>query len=196
MSVVLLAALPASAQTAAAPVSIDISNNFFDPENIEINVGATVTWTKQVTRTHTVTQCFDANFSNCSGGFDSDWLEGGVGETYLQTFNTAGIIYYRCNVHPTVMPGRLDVSAAPTATPTTTATTPTPTATPVSETPPAPTATPPAATSTAVLGAAELPTTGGEPAGGSGLPWLALAMGMLIAASAGLAPAYQRRRVR
>ena len=72
--------------------------------------------------------------------------------------------------------------AAPTSTPTAT---------------PAPTATAtPAPTPTAVLGVAELPTAGGEPAGRPGLPWLALAIGALIVTSGGLVLAYQRRRVR
>jgi hypothetical protein len=75
---------------------------------------------------------------------------------------------------------------APTATPAPTATgTPAPTAT---ATPPAPTPT--------VLAVTQLPTTGGEPTGGSGLAWLALAIGALIVTSGGLALAYQRRRVR
>ena len=83
-----------------------------------------------------------------------------------------------------------DWAPEPTPTP---APTPTPTPTPTVA---AATATPPAPTPTAVLGVTQLPATGGGPAGGSGLAWLALAIGALIVTSGGLALAYQRRRVR
>ncbi len=81
----------------------------------------------------------------------------------------------------------------PTPTPTATATA-VPTAVLAATATPAPTATATPAP-TAVLPAA-LPATGGEPAGGFGLPWLALAIGALVVTSGGLALAYQRRRVR
>ncbi|MCH7836126.1 MAG: hypothetical protein IH864_04595 [Chloroflexi bacterium] len=97
-------------------------------------------------------------------------------------------------------------TSTPTSTPTpavpAATATPAPTAT---ATPTAPTAAPavlaatatPAPTATAVLGVTQLPSTGGEPAGGSSaLAWLALAIGALIVTSGGLALAYQRRRVR
>lgn len=89
-------------------------------------------------------------------------------------------------------------TATPTPAPTATATAiPTTTIAPTGTPAPTATATPPTPTPTAVLGVTQLPATGGEPAGGSSaLAWLALAMGMLIAVSGGLALAYQRRRVR
>jgi streptogramin lyase len=65
---------------------------------------------------------------------------------------------------------------------------PTPTPTPT----PSPTAT---ATPSPTPAPAALPPTGGQPSGG-GLPWLALAAGVLAIASGGLALAYRTRRVR
>ncbi len=217
LAVALLAALPASAQPAAAPVSIDIGDIWFcdpggpqpcaQPFNTTVDVGDTVTWEWGpggigTLLSHTTTHCPNDDWPTCSG--TRDWDSGiKTSGTFSFTFDTedAGkTFFYRCLIHSTMF-GNITVNPlpTPTATPTTTATTPAPTATPASETPPSPTATatPPAPTPTAVLGVTELPTTGGEPTGGSSaLPWLAVAIGALIVTSGGLALAYQRRRVR
>ena len=146
----LLAALPASAQPAAASVSIDIGDDWFCASTFEKSIcprnliaGDVVTWNYPNTgdSVHTVTQCQNDTFSDssCSGGWDSGILD--AGQSFQRSFNSSGTIYYRCNIHPTKMRGRLDVSAAPA-----------PTATPA----PAPTPTPPP------------PPSSGEPAGGGG----------------------------
>lgn len=134
--VALLPALPASAQPAAAPVSINVGDKWFCDSSFEgevcstnISPGTTVTWTNIGTKDHTVTQCTDATFSNCSG-FDSGSLASS--ETFEQTV-ASGTIYYRCDFHAEEMRGQLNVSAAPAPTPT-----PTPAPTPTQPPPPPP----------------------------------------------------------
>ena len=188
LAVALLAAPPANAQPAAATIDILVGNEWFCKRSFEgqvcqtnLTAGETVRWTL-TEGNHTVTQCSDASFSTCPppGGFDSGLLVEGGGQTYSQTFNTAGIIYYRCNIHPVKMRGQLNVTATPAPMPTPT---PTPTAT-ATLTPAvlAATATPaPSATPTpAVLG---FPPTGSEGGGGSGsAQWLiGIAVGGVLA---------------
>jgi len=150
MFVALLTALPASAQPAAASVSIDIGDDWFCSPSFEgqvcqtaLTAGDVVTWNYPNTgdSVHTVTQCTDTTFTDCS----INWSPGPLypGQSFQRSFNSSGTIYYRCNIHPTKMRGRLDVSAAPA-----------PTATPA----PAPTPTPPPPP----------PPSSGEPAGGGG----------------------------
>src|SRR5712692_8150167 len=123
----------------AATINIDVGDFYFcSPANsggvcdTAVNVGDTVTWLWVGSATHTVTEC-DAAFSTCppAGGFDSGRQANGA--TFSHVFNTAGTVAYRCNVHTTLMRGRVVVSAQSTGT-----------ATPT--TPPAPTEPPPAAT--------------------------------------------------
>ena len=67
-------------------VSIDLYA--FDPSNITITKGATVTWTNNDQTQHTVT----------SNNFDSGRID--PGNTYSHTFNDAGTFIYHCEVHP------------------------------------------------------------------------------------------------
>jgi len=163
----------------AQATTIDTGNFFFCSASFEnsvcettVTVGSVVTW--QVSGgVHNVTEC-DASFATCPppGGFDSGLLDG---DTYSQTFNSPGTTSYYCAFHPDQMRGRILVQAQPTAT-----TAPTVTSSPRAQTPPVVTAGP-----TAVSGPAQIPASGGQT--GDSLPWLALAIGMILVAIGGAA---------
>jgi len=93
-----------------------------------IYVGDTITWVSPAplaTHLHTVTECTDGSFTVCGAGVaaanpiddsgsrnppspgPSGWPYGPL------TFNTAGTYYYRCEVHPSVMRGRVVVLTIP-----------------------------------------------------------------------------------
>ena len=89
------AATAAATEEAAAPagetIEVAIVNFAFDPPQVEINVGDTVVWTNQDGVPHTAT------------GQNRDLLQSGTlqpGDTYSQTFTTAGEIPYFCEFHP------------------------------------------------------------------------------------------------
>ena len=77
----------------ATPVtgnSVAIQNFAFQPVNLHVKVGTTVTWTNEDTAPHTVT------FR------DSSLKSSGIlrqGETYSYTFTTAGTFAYYCDLH-------------------------------------------------------------------------------------------------
>lgn len=137
-----------------------------------ITVGDTVTWTV-ASGSHTVTQCTDATFASCSGGFNSGTLnQAGI---YTRAFDSPGSYFYNCAFHPTFMMGKVVVAAAATATPTT-----------------APTN---AATASPTV-APSLPSTGGAPEDSGVAAWLygLLALGGVLLAGSGLSFALARKR--
>lgn len=71
-------------------VEITISGNKFDPDNITIPIGTTVTWTNQDSVKHTVV------------ADDKSWKSNSLakGETFSYTFDKAGTYAYFCNIHP------------------------------------------------------------------------------------------------
>jgi plastocyanin len=71
-------------------VEIDIAGFAFDPAEIEIKVGTTITWTNSDSAPHTVTEN--------DRTFDSGRLEQGA--TFSFTFDTAGTFNYFCEYHP------------------------------------------------------------------------------------------------
>lgn len=73
-----------------AEATVTIANIAFDPAQLEIAAGTTVTWTNREAIPHTVTAS-DATFD--SGTLD----EGG---TFQHTFDTAGTFDYACAIHP------------------------------------------------------------------------------------------------
>lgn len=90
-----------SAQTqnpsSAAPVTGDtvtMQNFAFQPANLQIKVGMTVTWTNQDTAPHTVT-FRDSSLTS------SKLLQ--KGESYSYTFAKAGTFSYYCQVHPNMI---------------------------------------------------------------------------------------------
>ena len=75
-------------EPAAAAVSIvDLA---FEPAELEVSVGTSVTWTNDGAAPHTAT--------GDAGEFDSDILE--TGDSFSFTFEEAGTFAYHCNVHP------------------------------------------------------------------------------------------------
>lgn len=85
-----------SAQSPAsvAPVTGDhvtIQNFAFQPANLQVKVGTTVTWTNQDTAPHTVT--FRDGSLTSSGMLQK-------GGSYTYTFTKVGAFAYYCQVHP------------------------------------------------------------------------------------------------
>jgi plastocyanin len=83
------AAAPAPAQPAGNALAVGVGDNFFDPKDINVPVGGKVVWTHNGQRPHTVT----AN----NGAFDSGQMA--AGQTFEQTFSTAGEFPYFCEFH-------------------------------------------------------------------------------------------------
>lgn len=81
-----------SAQSKSA--SVDIGDNFFDPKDLTIPVGTTVTWTNNGNNPHTVT-ADDESFD--SGASPAEYMQNG--DRFSHTFTTAGKFPYYCRVH-------------------------------------------------------------------------------------------------
>jgi plastocyanin len=85
---------PAQDATSSAPAqdatAVSIANFAFQPASLQVAVGATVTWTNADSTAHTVT--------SDTGAFDSGPLA--PGESFSQTFTTAGTFTYHCQIHP------------------------------------------------------------------------------------------------
>ncbi len=91
-----------AAQPAAggAAVSVTIQNYAFDPGNLTVKTGTTVTWTNMDSVNHTVT--------SDTGLFDSGEL--GKGGTFSYTFDKAGVYTYYCIPHHARMQGTVTVT--------------------------------------------------------------------------------------
>jgi plastocyanin len=96
------AAAPAStAPASTAPASggstakVSMKNIAFNPQTVTVSKGTTVVWTNDDSVNHDVTKKSGPgpDFSSGNGN-----LAGG--DTYKQTFNTAGTINYVCTIHP------------------------------------------------------------------------------------------------
>ncbi len=83
------AAPPAGGET----VEVDIPSISFDPEEVTVQAGTTVTWTNSDDLPHTVTK-----ESGPGADFDSGDLEPGA--TFEQTFDEPGTVDYVCTIHP------------------------------------------------------------------------------------------------
>lgn len=118
---------PTVSPTTLPTAEVEIENVAFNPQNLTVPQGTTVTWTNKENVPHTVT--------SDTGIFDSGNLI--QGQNFSHTFNEIGTFTYVCQVHPTLpaMHGTVtvtptvNVTVIPTVTPT-----PTPTVT-VTETP-------------------------------------------------------------
>ena len=84
-----------SGGTAAKTVQVSMKNIQFSPKSISVAKGATVKWTNNDSVNHDVTK---------KGGPGPQFASGSgnlaKGDTYEQTFKTAGQITYVCTVHP------------------------------------------------------------------------------------------------
>jgi len=85
----------------------------FDPERLEVEAGATVTWENRDPGVHTVTsgtveQGGAGVTPKPDGRFDSEGLA--QGDSFEQTFAEPGTHRYFCSVHPATMRGEIRVS--------------------------------------------------------------------------------------
>jgi len=84
---------PAAGTPTSEPASgaaVEIKDFAFNPANLTITAGTTVTWTNNDTVPHTVTAA--------DGSFDSGTLS--PGDTFTHTFTSAGSFDYHCDFHP------------------------------------------------------------------------------------------------
>jgi plastocyanin len=131
LSLVALLAFAPSAWAQGQEVTVRMEDNFFDPANITVEPGTTVTWVQSGNNPHTTT--------SYDGLWDSGMIEGGSGGTFSFTFEEPGTYDYFCIPHESLgMIGSVTVTgstASPMATATGTATaTASPTATALSDT--------------------------------------------------------------
>src|SRR5919112_5216630 len=70
--------------------SVGIGDNFFDPPDVAIEPGSTITWTNNGARPHTVTAD--------DGSFDSGRLN--PGDSYTVAFGGQGTVTYHCEIPP------------------------------------------------------------------------------------------------
>ena len=88
--------------TPGAQASVGLKDSRFDPTEIEITAGDTVTFTNNDPYDHTITSATDSSIEFDSGEISQD-------ATFEQTFDTAGTYAYFCQIHPT-MRGTITVS--------------------------------------------------------------------------------------
>ena len=80
---------PSGGETA----SVDIPEIAFDPADITVKAGTTVTWTNSDDIPHTVTKESGPGAEFDSGDLDPD-------ATFEQTFDEPGTVDYVCTIHP------------------------------------------------------------------------------------------------
>lgn len=80
----------------ASEGEVDVVDNRFEPETIEVAIGDTVTWIWKGSVKHNVV----------GPGFTSKTQKDG---TFEHTFNSAGTVKYACTIHPG-MKGQVEVS--------------------------------------------------------------------------------------
>jgi plastocyanin len=85
-----------------AQASVGLLDSRFDPTDIEIAAGGTVTFTNNDPFNHTITSATDSPIEFDSGAIGQD-------ATFEQTFDTPGTYAYFCQIHPT-MRGTITVS--------------------------------------------------------------------------------------
>src|SRR5215213_2526329 len=79
--------------------SVNIGDNFFDPPDVAVEPGSTITWTNNGAVPHTVTAD--------DGSFDSERLN--PGDSYTVAFGGQGTVTYHCEIHPDEMRGSVTV---------------------------------------------------------------------------------------
>ena len=87
-----LAAMPASQPTTQPTVAVKIENFTFEPRELQIAVGTTVTWQNADDVPHTATSKDDPQTFD-SGALDTD-------DKFSFTFSKPGKYAYYCKVHP------------------------------------------------------------------------------------------------
>ncbi len=99
-SALLLASAAATASTASTEVPASIVGRAYQPAELTLEAGQTVTWTNHALTPHTVTAP--------GGEFDSGHIT--PGESFKVTFTTPGSFPYACTIHPS-MHGEVTVLA-------------------------------------------------------------------------------------
>lgn len=100
---ILLASLLAACApvaTRGGPNAVTIGGFAFQPAQLQVKAGTTVTWTNTDLVAHTVTAQ--------DGSFDSGRLE--RGQSFSHTFTRAGTVNYHCAIHPDMV-GAVQVTA-------------------------------------------------------------------------------------
>ena len=90
----------------AATFHVRIMDEGFNPDNITITVGDTVTWTVKSSIAHTMQPGDDAG-GTCAE--DINHTFSGSGETFSHTFTVAKPCYYTCPLHGGGMNGVVNV---------------------------------------------------------------------------------------
>jgi len=80
--------------TAPMNVEVAMQGNTFQPAEITVAVGGTVTWTNEDSVSHTVTA---GTRGNPTGAFDESV---GAGDSFSYTFEEPGVVEYYCSIHP------------------------------------------------------------------------------------------------
>ena len=91
LSLVALLVFAPSAWAQGQEVTVRMEDNFFDPANITVEPGTTVTWVQSGNNPHTTT--------SYDGLWDSGMIEGGSGGTFSFTFEEPGTYDYFCVPH-------------------------------------------------------------------------------------------------
>ena len=85
-------AAPSTTTQPTAANTVEIKGFAFNPGEITVTKGTTVTWANKDSAPHTVTT------TNAPVAFDSGRIN--KGEQFSQTFDTAGTYEYYCSIHP------------------------------------------------------------------------------------------------
>jgi plastocyanin len=109
----LLLAAVAAAPTLGAAVGVSIAGKTFQPAEIAVDVGDTVTWTvtEAIGEPHSVTSGALGD-ADAGAVFDSGIGLQDDGLTFAWTFEEAGTFPYFCTVHANEMIGQVTVQAA------------------------------------------------------------------------------------
>jgi plastocyanin len=91
LSLVALLVFAPSAWAQGQEVTVRMEDIFFDPANITVEPGTTVTWVQSGNNPHTTT--------SYDGLWDSGMIEGGSGGTFSFTFEEPGTYDYFCIPH-------------------------------------------------------------------------------------------------
>jgi plastocyanin len=111
--VALLVFAPSAWAQGEEEVTVRMEDNFFDPAQITVEPGTTVTWVQSGNNPHTTT--------SYDGLWDSGLLPGGSGQTFSFTFEEPGTYDYFCIPHEDLgMVGTVTVTDGATASPTAT----------------------------------------------------------------------------
>lgn len=78
--------------TASTNKNVQIIGSSFNPKNLTVTKGATVTWTNNESVIHTISSSEDLNSGNILPG-----------KSYSRVFNDAGTYNYHCSLHPNMI---------------------------------------------------------------------------------------------